>query len=105
MVQRAAVKQVEGREVVVRPGLVGRIPHDFRRTAVRNLVQARVPEHTAMRLTGHKARAVFDRYDIVSEKDLTDGVAKLAALHSNGKQAANIRPATESLPHVTSSVA
>jgi integrase len=89
-VRRAAVRQVDGREVIVRPGLVGRIPHDLRRTAVRNLVRAGVSEHTAMKLTGHKTRAVFDRYDIVSERDLTDGVAKLAALHANGKTTANI---------------
>ena len=89
-VRRAAVRQVDGREVLVRPGLVGRIPHDLRRTAVRNLVRAGCSEHTAMKLTGHKTRAVFDRYDIVSEKDLTDGVAKLAALHANGKTTANI---------------
>ena len=91
-VRRAAVQHVDGREVVVRPGLVGRIPHDFRRSAVRNLVRAGVPEHVAMQLTGHKTRAVFDRYDIVNEHDLTEGVAKLAAFRqTNGKQQASPR--------------
>ena len=42
-------------------GWPGRIPHDFRRTAVRNLVRATVPERVTVQLTGHKARAAFER--------------------------------------------
>lgn len=67
-------------------GLAGRIPHDFRRTAARNLLRAGVPESWAMRLTGHKTAAVFRRYAITNEADLREAVTKLAASlgHTSG---------------------
>ena len=64
----------------------GRIPHDFRRTAVRNLERAGVSRSAAMKLTGHKTESVYRRYAIVSEADLAEGVQKLARLEtSSGK--------------------
>jgi len=64
-------------------GFPDRIPHDFRRTAVRNLVRAGVSEHTAMKITGHKTRSVFDRYDIVTESDLAGALDQLSSFHSD----------------------
>ena len=64
-------------------GVRTRIPHDFRRTAVRNLERAGVPRSVAMKLTGHKTEAAYRRYAIVCEADLTEGLKKLAVLEQS----------------------
>jgi integrase len=63
-------------------GIPGRVLHDFRRTAVRNLLRAGVPERVAMQLVGWRSRQMLDRYHIVSAADLVEAARKLDALRA-----------------------
>jgi integrase len=63
-------------------GVPGRLVHDFRRTAVRNLERAGVPRSAAMRMTGHKTEAVYRRYAITDSVMLQEAALKVATLHA-----------------------
>ena len=64
-----------------------RFLYDCRRTAARNLIRANVPERVAMLLTGHKSRAIFDRYNIINEQELLDAGDQLVEYLAQQAQA------------------
>jgi len=76
-----------------RAGLEGRLVHDLRRTAARELRRAGVSEGEIMKLCGWRTRAMFDRYNIIDEADLAAAVAKR---YANGQVTAKGQaPATQ----------
>ena len=68
-------------------GVTDALFHDLRRTAVTNMIEAGLSEKEAMEISGHKTRAVFDRYHIVSERRLKENAQKLGE-HLKAKEAA-----------------
>jgi integrase len=71
-----------------RAGVPGRLVHDLRRTAVRNLERAGVPRPIAKKITGHRTDQIYERYCIVDERDMAEGVGKLADFLAGGSDKA-----------------
>jgi integrase len=64
-------------------GLSGLWFHDLRRSFITNARRSGIPESVVMRMSGHRTRAVFERYNVVSDDDLRDAVRRLEARPAN----------------------
>jgi integrase len=66
-------------------GLVGKIPHDFRPSAVRRLERAGVSRSVAKQLVGHETDCIYNRYSITNETDLREGLAKVVTTEAQAE--------------------
>jgi integrase len=58
-------------------GMSGLVPHDMRRSAVRNFRRAGLSEPEGMKLSGHETDSIYRRYDIISDADLTESMNRV----------------------------
>jgi len=56
---------------------IGLTPHDFRRSAARNLIKEGVDRRVAMKITGHKTEHIFERYNIKTTDDVHEALIKV----------------------------
>jgi integrase len=77
--------RVAWEKACIAAGVPGKIPHDFRRTAVRNLERAGVSRSDAMNMVGHKTESIYRRYAISDEKSLKEAATKLARQHKEDR--------------------
>jgi integrase len=84
-----------------RAGVVGKVPDDFRRTAVRNLERAGVSRFAAMMMVGHRSESIYHSIALIDEVVLDESAAKLTAFHrlERNNEARRVRSPAERNPH------
>jgi integrase len=73
------------RNLCARAGVPGLLVHDMRRTAARNFRRAGVAEGVIMRVGGWKTPSVFERYNIVDQRDIREALHKLEQAQNQAK--------------------